>query len=168
DFSASLTKNDSSTNVGVIVIKFEKKELDPKLLKTVTEAAKTAFDHQIDVTKATLRADSIMPQPRWWFLDDKVSILVELKTGEVIDIENLQGKRVTTNKGITEKEATEAVAPLAKELFNIDITGFEVKWDNRSRSFHFIQNKITKVRAALDADKNVVRIESGSLAALGD
>lgn len=167
DFTASLTQN-SSKDVDIdVVINFEKKELDPKLLKTVTEAAKTAFDHQIDVTKATLM-NSFMPEPDWWFKDDKVSILVELKTGEVISIDNLQGKKVTTNKGITEKEAKEAVAPLAKELFNIDITGFEVKWDNRIGYYRFIQNKVTKVRATLDADKNVVRIESGSLAALGD
>ncbi|MGG4397609.1 hypothetical protein ABEX25_25250 [Paenibacillus thiaminolyticus] len=168
DFSASLTQNDSSKDVGFIAINFEKKELDPKLLKTVTEAAKTAFDHQIDVMEATIMTDSIIPKPKWWFRDDKVSILVELKTGEVISIENEQGKKVRTNKGITEKEAKEAVAPLAKELFNIDITGFEVKWDNRIGYYRFIQNKVTKVRAALDADKNVVHIESGWLAALGD
>ncbi|MGG4397607.1 hypothetical protein ABEX25_25240, partial [Paenibacillus thiaminolyticus] len=120
----------------------------------------------------TIMTDSIginnMLEPVWWFRDDKVSILVELKTGEVTSIENQQGKKVTTNKGITEKEAKEAVAPLAKELFNIDITEFEVKWHNRHQEYRFIQNKVTKVRAALDADKNVVHIESGSRAALGD
>ncbi|MEC0064545.1 hypothetical protein P4H37_13755 [Paenibacillus thiaminolyticus] len=167
DFSASLTKNDSSTNVGFIVIDIDKKELDPKLLKSAKEAIKTAFDHQFDVTKATL-VNGSMSKPEWRFGDDKVSICVELKTGEVISIENQQGKKVTTNKGITEKEAKEAVAPLAKELFNIDITGSEVKWDSLIRYYRFIQNKVTKVRAALDADKNVVHIESGWLAALGD
>ncbi|MFD3273827.1 hypothetical protein ACE3MS_27365 [Paenibacillus dendritiformis] len=174
DFSASLTKNDSSTNVSGIVIYFDKKELDPKLLKTVTEAAKTAFDHQIDVTKATLMNSPVLNkgnitlEPNWLLQDDKVMIYVEVKTGEVTSIENVQGKKVTTNKGITEKEAKEAVAPLAKELFNIDITGFEVKWDKRLQDYCFIQNKVTKVRAGLDADKNVVHIKSGSRAASGN
>lgn len=107
-------------------------------------------------------------EPNWLLQDDTVMIYVEVKTGEVTSMENVQGKKVTTNKGITEKEAKEAVAPLAKELFNIDITGFEVKWDNRIGYYRFIQNKVTKVRAAFDADKNVVRIDSGSVAALGD
>ena len=73
------------------MIDFEKKELDPKLLITVMEAAKTAFDHQIVVTKATLKNGS-MSKPEWRFGDDKVSIRTELKTGEVISIENQQGR----------------------------------------------------------------------------
>ncbi|MCY9517412.1 hypothetical protein [Paenibacillus apiarius] len=142
-------------------IDIDKKELDPKLLKSATEAIKTAFDHQFDVTKAQIEF-------RTWVLeDDKVTVYME--NGKAVSLINEQGNKVTTNKEITEKEATEAVAPLAKKLFNIDITGYEAKWDSLFKDYRFIEkDEITAVRAALDADKNVVYIKSGSRAAAGN
>ncbi|EPY13364.1 hypothetical protein [Paenibacillus sp. E194] len=65
-----------------------------------------------------------------------------------------------TDQRITAKDAQEVVAPLAKELFNIDITGYEVKWDNTNKDYGFVKGKETIMRAALDADKNAVYILS--------
>ncbi|NGP61336.1 hypothetical protein L3476_17300 [Paenibacillus thiaminolyticus] len=146
-------------------IDIDKKELDPKLLKSATEAIKTAFDHQFDVTKAEI--ESQWTHHTWVLEDDKVTVYME--NGKALSLINEQGNKVTTNKEMTEKEAKEAVAPLAKKLFNIDITGYEVKWDSLLKDYRFIEkDDITAVRAALDAEKNVVYIKSGSRAAAGN
>ncbi|MBN3525012.1 hypothetical protein [Paenibacillus apiarius] len=151
-------------NVANTTIDIDKKELDPKLLKSATEAIKTAFDHQFDVTKAQIESWNIST---WILQDDKVTAYME--NGKAISLINEQGNKVTTNKEMTEKEAKEAVAPLAKKLFNIDITGYEVKWDSLFKDYRFIEkDDITAVRAALDAEKNVVYIKSGSRAAAGN
>jgi len=72
-------------------------------------------------------------------------------------------KKVTTNQEVTEKDAKEVVAPLAKELFNIDISGLESKWDNLFKDYYFVKGKETVLKAALDADKKLVYIiSSGS------
>ncbi|MCY9517408.1 hypothetical protein [Paenibacillus apiarius] len=162
DFRARVIANISEGYASAsATIDVDKKELDPKLLKTATEASKTAFDHQFDVTKAQIESHT------WMLQDDKVTIYME--SGKAVSLINEQGNKVTTNKEITEKEATEAVAPLAKKLFNIDITGYKVKWDNLFKDYRFIEkDEITAVRAALDADKNVVYIKSGSRAAAGN
>lgn len=56
DFSASLNKNwIVQDHVDYIEIDFDKKELDPKLLKTATDAAKTAFNHKFEMKKAQLQ-----------------------------------------------------------------------------------------------------------------
>ena len=162
DFEVSVNANISKgyTITGAR-IDIDKKELDPKLLKSATEAIKTAFDHQFDVTKAQIEFHT------WVLRDDKVTVYME--NGKAISLINEQGNKVTTNKEMTEKEAKEAVAPLAKKLFNIDITGYEVKWDNLFKDYRFIEkDDITAVRAALDAEKNVVYIKSGSRAAAGN
>ncbi|MDU5146121.1 MAG: hypothetical protein E6230_28650 [Paenibacillus dendritiformis] len=131
------------------------------MLKSATEAIKTAFDHQFDVTKAQIEHHT------WVLEDDKVKVYMENE--KAISLINKQGNKVTTNKEMTEKEAKEAVAPLAKKLFNIDITGYEVKWDSLFKDYRFIEkDDITAVRAALDAEKNVVYIKSGSRAAAGN
>ncbi|EPY10698.1 hypothetical protein [Paenibacillus alvei] len=161
DFKVSVNANISEGYaMSVVTIDIDKKELDPKLLKSATEAIKTAFDHQFDVTKAQIEHYT------WVLEDDKVTVYME--KGKAISLINKQGNQVTTNKEMTEKEAKEAVAPLAKKLFNIDITGYEVKWDSLFKDYRFIEkNDVTAVRAALDAEKNVVYIKSGSRAAGG-
>ncbi|TQR43552.1 hypothetical protein [Paenibacillus popilliae] len=162
DFKVSVNANISEGYaMSVATIDIDKKELDPKLLKSATEAIKTAFDHQFDVTKAQIEHHT------WVLEDDKVTVYME--NGKAISLINEQGNQVTTNKEMTEKEAKEAVAPLAKKLFNIDITGYEVKWDSLFKDYRFIEkNDATAVRAALDAEKNVVYIKSGSRAAAGN
>lgn len=162
DFKVSVNANISEGYaLTVVTIHIDKKELDPKLLKSATEAIKTAFDHQFDVTKAQIEHYT------WVLEDDKVTVYME--NGKAISLINKQGNQVTTNKEMTEKEAKEAVAPLAKKLFNIDITGYEVKWDSLFNDYRFIEkNDVTAVRAALDAEKNVVYIKSGSRAAAGN
>ncbi|MCY7485634.1 hypothetical protein M5X06_03540 [Paenibacillus alvei] len=161
DFKVSVNANISEGYaISVARIDIDKKELDLNLLKSATEAIKTAFDHQLDVTKAHIE------QRTWMLEDDKVTVYMEKR--KAISLINKQGNKVTTNKEMTEKEAKEAVAPLAKQLFNIDITGYEVKWDSLFKDYRFIEkNDVTAVRAALDAEKNVVYIKSGSRAAAG-
>lgn len=78
---------------------------------------------------------------------------------------NELGIRVRDNKGISEKEAKEAVAPLAKTLFNIDMNGHSVKWDGNAKDYYFTSKNGTNVRAALDANKKVVYIRAGKAAA---
>ncbi|MEW8986505.1 MAG: hypothetical protein AB2401_05800 [Bacillus sp. (in: firmicutes)] len=162
DFKVSVNANISEGYaISVARIDIDKKELDLNLLKSATEAIKTAFDHQLDVTKAHIE------QRTWMLEDDKVTVYMEKR--KAISLINKQGNKVTTNKEMTEKEAKEAVAPLAKQLFNIDITGYEVKWDSLFKDYRFIEkNDVTAVRAALDAEKNVVYIKSGSRAAAGN
>ncbi|MBN3525011.1 hypothetical protein [Paenibacillus apiarius] len=145
--------------VGGFEIKFTKEELDPKLVETATKAVKTAFNHDLEVTAANLR-NSI------WTLEDKY-VSLEIVKGEVTSLYHKSRKAVTTNKEITEKDAKEVVAPLAKELFNIDISEYEV-WDNLFKAYSFVKGKGTGVRAALDAEKNVVYIQSGIRAAAGN
>lgn len=157
------TEKDYVANVN---IKFDKKELEPKLLKTAAEAVKTALDHDLDVTKAAIVYTGERGNT-WVFEDDNAMVYVEIKTGEATNFYHHARKKVTTNKVLTDKEAKEAVAPIAKKVFNIDITGYEVKWDNLMKDYCFIQNKGTVVRAALDADKKVVYLKSGINAASG-
>ncbi|KKO50725.1 hypothetical protein [Paenibacillus sp. DMB20] len=166
DFSVQVNANISEGYATAFAtIDIDKKELDPKLLKSATEAIKTAFDHQFDVTKATI--ESQWKNHTWVLQDDKVTVYME--NGKAISLINEQGNKVTTNKEMTEKEAKEAVAPLAKKLYNIDITGYEVKWDSLFKDYRFVEkDDVTAVRAALDAEKNVVYIKSGSRAAAGN
>ncbi|CAH8769050.1 hypothetical protein [Paenibacillus dendritiformis] len=150
-----------------INIKFEKKELDSKLLKTAAEAVKTALEHEFDVTEAALVYTGARGNS-WVLEDDNAMVYVEAKTGKATNFFHHARKQVTTNKVITEKEAKEKVAPIAKKLFNIDISKSEVKWDSLYKDYcFFIENKGTVVRAALDADKNVVYLKSGDNAAHG-
>ncbi|MDU5146119.1 MAG: hypothetical protein E6230_28640 [Paenibacillus dendritiformis] len=164
DFNIFFLKENSAKEhkgrVGGFEIKFTKEELDPKLLETATKAVKTAFNHDLEVTAANLRQI-------FWTLEDKY-VSLEIVKGEVTSLYHKSRKAVTTNKEITEKDAKEVVAPLAKELFNIDISEYEVKWDNLFKDYCFVKGKATEVRAALDAEKNVVYIKSGSRAAAGN
>nr|WP_240463873.1 hypothetical protein [Paenibacillus apiarius] len=161
DFSAFLLKNmpgsKEKNRIGA-AIEFSKNELDSKLLKTATEAVKTALDRDFDVTKAVLEGG--VENKTWELKGDKVTLSLDEKTGKVRYVHDGGRKRVL-KKDITEKEAKEVVAPIAKKLFNMDIQGLEVKWDNSARDFCFVQNKETKMVAALDADKNVVYLMSG-------
>ncbi|MDG0872385.1 hypothetical protein L5D93_07660 [Paenibacillus thiaminolyticus] len=167
DFTVSLDTWPQDKRLYGVNIRFDKKELDSKLLKTAAEAVKTALDHDFDVTEAALvytgdRGNS------WVLEDDNAMVYVEAKTGKATNFYHHARKQVTTSKVITEKEAKEKVAPIAKKLFNIDISKSEVKWDSLYKDYcFFIQNKGTVVRAALDADKNVVYLKSGDNAAHG-
>ncbi|MBG9795754.1 hypothetical protein ABD76_26175 [Paenibacillus dendritiformis] len=164
DFSAFLLKNmpgsTEKTRIGA-AIEFSKKELEPKLLKTAAEAVKTALDRDLDVTKAVLEGN--VENKTWKLKGGKVTLSMDGKTGKVHYVYD-GGRKQVLKKDITEKEAKEAVAPIAKKLFNMDLQGLEVKWDNSARDFIFVQNKETKMVAALDADKNVVYLMHGERA----
>ncbi|MCM3342863.1 hypothetical protein M3650_30620 [Paenibacillus sp. MER TA 81-3] len=164
DFEIYLLKEDISKmptdTVGGFEIKFTKEELDPKLLETATKAIKTAFNHDLEVTAAHLSRFR-------WTLEDK-DVSLDIAEGKVTNAFHKTRKTVTTNKEITAKDAKEVVAPLAKELFNMDIAELEVKWDSTFKNYHFIKGKQSVLRVALDADKNVVFLSSGVRALLGD
>ncbi|MGG0814302.1 hypothetical protein ABE142_16815 [Paenibacillus alvei] len=158
DFEVSFAKENSAKElkgtVGGFKIQFTKEELDPKLLETAVKATKTAFNHDLMVTNAQL-TNGIT-----WTLEDK-DVLVEMERGELTKVSHKTRKAVTTNKEITEKEAKDVVAPLAKELFNMDIAELEVKWVSEYENYYFFKDKKPVLRAALGADKNVVSIIAG-------
>ncbi|NGP61334.1 hypothetical protein L3476_17315 [Paenibacillus thiaminolyticus] len=163
DFEANLDKLDDS--VYGLTIKFSKEELDPMWLKTVGKAVKTAFDHDFALREAYLFAYGEKGQYHSLAFEDKeLLVRMEAKTGKVTGkiTDVIDKRRVKQRKKMTEKEAKETVAPIAKKLFDIDITGYEVKWDNDFGDYRFIQkDDVTAVRAALDTDKNVVYIRAG-------
>ena len=158
DFEVSFAKENSAKElkgtVGGFKIQFTKEELDPKLLETAVKETKTAFNHDLMVTNAQL-TNGIR-----WMLEDK-DVLVEMERGELTKVSHKTRKAVTTNKEITEKEAKDVVAPLAKELFNMDIAQLEVKWVSEYENYYFFKDKKPVLRAALDANKNVVSIIAG-------
>ncbi|WCF09092.1 hypothetical protein NDS46_04075 [Paenibacillus thiaminolyticus] len=165
-FSYTLTGKDfeavwSGTGfVSAVTLKLAKEELDSKWLETAAKAVKTAFDHDLNVTAA-----SLYPAGENFNMlslgDNDVSIDMEAKEGKVSSVYHKTRKAVTTNQEVTEKDAKEVLAPLAKELFNIDISGLEAKWDNEFKNYYFEKGKERVLRAALDADKNAVYIISG-------
>ncbi|MDU5144972.1 MAG: hypothetical protein E6230_22630 [Paenibacillus dendritiformis] len=177
DFSASLNKNwvIGGDSLSYITIDFDKNELDPKLFKAATDAAKTAFNHKFEMKQGQLEAffsphvskKGQKPELKWVLRDDKVRISADPKSGKINSVINELGIKVRDNKGISEKEAKEAVAPLAKKLFNIDLNGYNVKWDNLEKNYYFTKKSGTSVRAALDSNKKVVYIKAGSAAAPG-
>ncbi|WP_336245825.1 hypothetical protein [Paenibacillus apiarius] len=118
---------------------------------------KTAFDHDFEITEAQLHSDGDKVQ-MLALRDNDVSLHMEAKKGKVLNVSHITRKKVTTNQEVTEKDAKEVVAPLAKELFNIDISGCEVKWDNLFKDYYFVKGKETVLKAALDADKKPVYI----------
>ncbi|TDL50402.1 hypothetical protein E2R60_23020 [Paenibacillus dendritiformis] len=145
--------------VSEVTIKLAKEDLDSKWLETAAKAIKTAFDHDLNVTEALL----VSSGENYYMLsleDNAVSLVMDAKKGKIVNVFHNTRKKVTTDQRITAKDAKEVVAPLAKELFNIDIAGYEVKWDNTTKDYRFVKGKETIVRAALDADKNAVYIIS--------
>jgi len=158
DFDVSFAKENSAKElkgtVGGFKIQFTKEELDPKLLETAVKATKTAFNHDLMVTNAQL-TNGI-----GWMLEDK-DVLVEMERGKLTKVSHKTRKAVTTNKEISDKEAKDVVAPLAKELFNMDIAQLEVKWVSEYENYYFFKDKKPVLRAALDANKNVVSIIAG-------
>ncbi|NOJ69807.1 hypothetical protein [Paenibacillus alvei] len=173
DFSTfSIDFDDGQLKTYYLRIDFDKKELDPKLLSTVIDAAKTAFQHKFEMTSAQL-AVNVFPitahgknkaEAAWVFHDGKVTVYVDPNTGEIKGMYKEFGIRVRDHKGISEKEAKEAVAPLAKKLFNIDMNGYSVKWDEHSEDYYFTSKNGMNVRAALDANKKIVYIRAGKAA----
>ena len=170
--SSGFSGNKTDLRVTQIVMKFDANELEPKLLKTAEEAMKTVLNQDVNFKGATLTLDG-------WFLGDE-DAFVEIdakssKVSAVINSERMKEK-VKTDKEITAKEAKEIVAPMAKKFFNIDITGYEVKWDSKTKNYQFIKNETTKkgakeertiMRATFDANKNVLALTSGTKAATG-
>ncbi|WP_028593272.1 hypothetical protein [Paenibacillus assamensis] len=145
--------------VSAFEIKFTKDELDPKMLETAINAVKTVFNHDLEVTAANLRRFT-------WTLEDK-SVLLEIEQGKITTLYHKTRKAVTTNKEITENDAKEVVAPLAKELFNMDIANMEVKWDSTNKNYYFIKDNKIELTVTLDADKNVVLLTSRARAVYG-
>ena len=165
DFEALLSKNKWGETLS-LSIKLAKEELDSKSLEKAAKAINAAFDHDLNVTESYL--DSNGENYHMLSLkDNDVSLEMEAKKGKVLNVFHHTRKKVTTDQEITTKDAKAVVAPLAKELFNIDISGLEVKWDNLFKDYCFVKGKETVLRAALDADKNVVYLISGGTALLG-
>ncbi|MGG3306676.1 M56 family metallopeptidase [Paenibacillus lautus] len=173
NFTVSLSSlNKADLSVGQIIMKFDANELEPKLLKTAEEAMKTVLNQDAKFKGATLSLDG-------WFLGDEDAFVeIDAKSNKVRDVINMGRikEKVKTDKEITAKEAKEIVAPLAKKFFDIDITGYEVKWDDKTKNYQFIKNETTKkgakveetiMRATFDANKNVLSLTSGTKAATG-
>ncbi|MDU5144098.1 MAG: hypothetical protein E6230_18175 [Paenibacillus dendritiformis] len=160
-FTAYLWKNNPNHSTKTRVeaqIEMAKDDLDPKLLEKATKAVETALGRDFDVTKALLRGDTKKNQ--WQLRSDDVMLALDAKTGKTEYVYDLSRERVMSNKDITEKEVKEIVAPIAKQLFNMDIQGLEVKWDSFG-DFCFKQKEDTKMTVALDADKNIVYMFPG-------
>ncbi|GAV15707.1 hypothetical protein RQP50_23150 [Paenibacillus sp. chi10] len=169
DFEALLSKDkwgETPVEYVSLSIKLAKEELDSKSLETAAKAINAAFDHDLNVTEGSLSSNG----DNYHMLslkDNDVSLEMEAKKGKVLNVFHHTRKKVMTDQEITTKDAKAVVAPLAKELFNIDISGLEVKWDNLFKDYCFVKGKETVLRAALDADKNVVYLISGGTALLG-
>ncbi|MCU6339730.1 hypothetical protein KW823_24755, partial [Enterobacter quasiroggenkampii] len=130
DFNASLVKNDPDLKdyINQARIEFAKEELEAKLLTRAEEAVKTALEHQFNITEAYLVSNT--QKNAWVLKDGSATLYVDEQSGKATNLYHNARKKVTTSQTITAKEAKEVVAPLAKELFSIDITGYEVKWDS--------------------------------------
>ncbi|UNK15886.1 M56 family metallopeptidase [Paenibacillus sp. N3/727] len=172
NFTASLFSVNTDLHVTQAIIKFDAGELEPKLLKTAEEAMKTVLNQDVNFKGATLSPDG-------WFLGDGDAFVeIDAESNKVTSVINMgrMKEKVKTDKEMTAKEAKEVVAPMAEKFFNIDITGYEAKWDDKSKSYSFFEYgeddkgakvEITKMRVTFDANKNVVSLTSGLKAASG-
>lgn len=183
DFEVLLVKFKGSSELKSMgyMIKVEAKEIEEKLLKTAADAVKTALDQEFNFTEAKLIPGEFdsrnnLNLSKWELEGNGVLVEIEAESGKVLNIIHKTRDKVKTDKGIPANEAKEVIAPMAKKLFNIDITGYEVKWDNLFGDYCFFKYdkddkgakiEVTIVRAALDADKNVVYLMSGSRASSG-
>ena len=165
-------------------IKVDAKELDPKWTKAAAELVKTAFNHELkEVTEATLRHGNydykkVLAIPMWVLQGDGIYVEIDTKSGKAIEVihKSRLKEKVTTDKEITAKVAKEVIAPLAQKVLGVDISGCEVEWDNGRKEYRFHNDytdkkdgKVvtTKLRAALDADKNAVYLVGGTSAIHG-
>lgn len=166
-FEVSLVKNDPDLKdyINRARIEFAKEELEAKLLTAAEEAVKTALDHQFNITEAYLVSNT--KKNAWELKDGSSTLYVDEQSGKATNLFHNTRKKVTTSQTITAKEAKEVAAPLAKELFSIDITGYEVKWDSLYQDYCFVKDQETRVRVALDANKKVVYLKSGANALFG-
>ncbi|UNK15884.1 hypothetical protein MNQ98_15095 [Paenibacillus sp. N3/727] len=170
--SNDFSKNKTDFHLYSKSIEFDANELEPKLLKTAEEAMKTVLNQDINFTGATLSPDG-------WVLGDKdVLVEIDAKSNKVTSVINMgrMKEKVRTDKEMTAKEAKEVIAPMAKKFFNIDITGYEAKWDDKSKNYSFFKYgkddkgakvELTIMRATFDANKNVLSLTSGTKAASG-
>ncbi|WP_268624889.1 hypothetical protein [Paenibacillus alvei] len=166
-FKVTLVKNDPDLKdyINRAWIEFAKEELEAKLLTAAEEAVKTALDHQFNITEAYLVSNT--KKNAWELKDGSSTLYVDEQSGKATNLFHNTRKKVTTSQTITAKEAKEVAAPLAKELFSIDITGYEVKWDSIYQDYCFVKDQETRVRVALDANKKVVYLKSGANALFG-
>ncbi|MCM3293355.1 hypothetical protein M3661_24930 [Paenibacillus sp. MER 180] len=166
-FEVSLVKNDPDLKdyINRARIEFAKEELEAKLLTAAEEAVKTVLDHQFNITEAYLVSNT--KKNAWELKDGSSTLYVDEQSGKATNLFHNTRKKVTTSQTITAKEAKEVAAPLAKELFSIDITGYEVKWNSLYQDYCFVKDQETKVRVALDANKKVVYLKSGANALFG-
>ncbi|WP_051614080.1 M56 family metallopeptidase [Paenibacillus sp. UNC217MF] len=183
DFEVLLVKSKGSSELESMgyMIKVEAQEIEGKLLKTAADAVKTALDQEFNFTEAKLIPGEFdfknnINLSKWELEGNGVLVEIEAESGKVLNVIHKTTEKVKTDKEIPVKEAKEVIAPMAKKLFNIDITGYEVKRDNLFGDYCFFKYdkddkgakaEATIVRAALDADKNVVYLMSGSRAASG-
>ncbi|SCW65972.1 BlaR1 peptidase M56 [Paenibacillus tianmuensis] len=174
NFSVGLSNSftENKTDFKAVSANIDVNELEPKVLKTAEEAVKTVLNQDINFKWATLS------HAGWSLNNRNVIVEIDVKSNKVINVINMarMKEKVTTDKEITANEAKEVIAPMAKKFFNIDITGYEVKWDNESKNYRFVENlttekgakiELTIVRATLDANKNVVSLTSEDKAATG-
>ncbi|KJB84564.1 hypothetical protein AZ66_30395 [Paenibacillus sp. E194] len=166
-FNATLVKNDPDLKdyINQAQIEFAKEELEAKLLTTAEETVKAALDHQFNITEAYLVSNT--QKNAWVLKDGSATLYVDEQSGKATNLYHNARKKVTTSQTITAKVAKEMTAPLAKELFGIDITGYEVKWDSLYKDYCFVKDQVAKVRVALDANKKVVYLKSGENALTG-
>jgi len=172
NLSNGFSENKTDLRVSQIIMKFDANELEPKLLTTAEEAMKTVLNQDVNFKGATLDLGG-------WFLGDGDAFVeIDANSSKVINIIDKARlkEKITTNKEITEKDAKEVIAPMAEKFFNIDITGYEVKWDNQSNNYRFVKYHTTEeggeieetvMRATLNANKNVLTLTSGDKAATG-
>ncbi|OBY76273.1 hypothetical protein BBG47_28310, partial [Paenibacillus sp. KS1] len=114
DFEAKWEVWGEAEFVSKVAIKLAKEELDPKSLEMAATTIKTAFDYDFEITDAQLHSNGDKYQ-MLLLKDNDVSLELDKKEGKVLNVSHKKRKKVTTNQEITEKDAKEVVAPLAKE-----------------------------------------------------
>ncbi|MGG3508554.1 M56 family metallopeptidase [Paenibacillus lautus] len=153
-------------------IKTDAKELDKKMLKTASEAVKMVLNQDFNATEAILRSGQFDSQgdmlSKWQLKGNGISVGMEGEPSRVsavgYDSKRVEKEKVKTNKEIPEKEARKVIAAVAKELYNIDISGYKMGWDNDFKFYTLEKdienNKTTIITAELDANKNMMNIFS--------
>ncbi len=153
-------------------IKTDAKKLDKKMLKTASEAVKMVLAQDFNATEAILRSGEFDSQgdmlSQWQLTGNGISVNMKGEPSRVsavgYDEKRVEKEKVKTNKRIPEKEARKVIAAAAKKLYNIDVSGYKMGWDNDFKFYTLekdIENNKTAIIAAeLDANKNVMNIFS--------
>ncbi|MGG3508555.1 hypothetical protein ABES58_24235 [Paenibacillus lautus] len=151
-------------------IKTDAKKLDKKMLKTVSEAVKMVLNQNFNATEAILLSGHYQGDiiSKWQLKGNGISVGMEGEPSRVsavgYDSKRVEKEKVKTNKEIPEKEARKVIAAVAKKLYNIDVSGYKMGWDNNFKFYTLEKdiedNQTTIIAAELDAKKNVMNIFS--------